>query len=159
MWKFLGYEGLIAWLLKSRIGAHVIMDALYSRQGGRLRKVLDDYLERVREKVIVELHADGWVVVYGSKRVDAVIVQRPIAHADVSPQKEAFEADKLVEQQMPHAYLENYYPSASRTSGQFRPQTDRQLAAKMAEIDTDLAILKALDNLDEEWRKRQDQLA
>ena len=150
-WKFSGLDDLISWFLNTPWGAKVVTDALAGVGGEHLRQVVYEYAERHlltmgREKVVVEMHADGFVRVFGSKRVDAVLINRPEPLLGEPPDLST-PIDTLMELDLPEAYRDVYCPRDCRATGVHKPTTIRQYARAYHETQFDLLALQVLDEI------------
>jgi hypothetical protein len=77
-----------------------------------------------REKVLVCLHADGFIEVYGEPHVDVRIVNVPYS---TTPEG-AIAGEEFVELTIPRCYREIYFPGMKRATELLRPTTPEDIA-------------------------------
>jgi len=92
-----------------------------------------------REAVLIVLHADNFVEVFGKKNVNVRIVRCPASFSDGM----AIVAEDVVERMLPHYWRKLYFPANVRATANARPLFPSVMAgAKQAE--TDIAVLNKL---------------
>lgn len=80
------------------------------------------------EPVLVELCADGFVRVYGSKSVNVIIINRPRAGTSATEQT----VEELIDGAIPFAFKKIYYPGMVRCTGHFRPMDVENVYSHLA---------------------------
>lgn len=108
----------------------------------------EDNLRPIRKPatyVLVELHPDGWVQVYGNEEVRVKFIHRPIF---TGPREQLPEATKLIDEalalSLPKPYRDIYWPVESCGGDKYRMLTVRQWAEREASRDFELAVIRAL---------------
>ncbi len=91
-----------------------------------------------RQKVLVVLHADGFVEVFGERHVDVHIVNR--LHVEDEDASQANLLDAYHEGTMPWCYRQLYWPNKLRAVGLVEKRTPE----KMLDTIWQLSILKGL---------------
>lgn len=99
-----------------KIDIRRVRDWLLRSRGGRTV---------LRQPVLVVLHSDGWVEVYGSPEVDVQMVVKP--HCRTA--EGGVLAEQYIEQQVPYRHCRLYCPSGPtlRAVGLCRRETPEQL--------------------------------
>lgn len=152
-YRFTNLEHLTRWLLTTKWGADVMREVLYSPDGSRFYEehvareiaVLPDWAVRPEPSyVVVELHGDGYVQVYGPRHVRARIVQRPVTNIQ-DRARAASLIDEWIALNMPIPYRDIYFPSSCRASGKYERVSVRQLAQREADREFDMAMLRAIE--------------
>lgn len=97
----------------------------------------------VPAKVVVELHADGLVKVYGPKHVQVAIMQRPV---ETAPQLEAL-VDEYIEVFLPPGFKSVYWPSNLVSQQKVERVAIKELAKRLAQTKAKVDLLKAIDKI------------
>lgn len=80
--------------------------------------------------VVVELHSDGFVRVYGDKCVSAIVLNRPA----VRSARAAIIAEQLIDECLPIRHRDVYCPGRVRATGQVRRITVDDIHAAILEL-------------------------
>ena len=89
-----------------------------------------------REAVLIVMHADNYVEVFGEKHVNVRVVRCPAASSD----KSHITAEDVVERQLPRYWRKLYFPSNVRATANARPLLPSTLSRAMQAKD-DIATL------------------
>ena len=107
----------------------------------------------VPTKVVVELHADGWVKVYGPPHVSVAMIQRPIdfdilgrGSPKYNPKVEVL-CEQYVDAFLPPGFRSVYWPSNLREQGRVERETIQELMDRLQYADAQGAMLKAVDGV------------
>ena len=83
------------------------------------------------QTILVELHADGLVRVFGDESIQVKIVNRPVA----STNKNDIRVEELIDSVLPQRYREVYWPGPNlRAMGNYKPITVMDVAATVAQL-------------------------
>lgn len=88
------------------------------------------------EPVVVEIHGDGFVNVFGSKNVSAIAINRPRCQSSASE----LVVDDLIGEILPVRHRQVYFPGMIRAGCLFRPITPEALA----DILTNVSVFDSL---------------
>src|SRR5688572_18795041 len=97
----------------------------------------------VPTKVVVELHADGWVKVYGQPHVSVAMIQRPV---ETTRNVEAL-VDSYVDVFLPPGFRSVYWPTNLKEQGRVERLTIQELMDRLQYADAQGAMLKAVDGV------------
>jgi hypothetical protein len=127
-------------------------EELISRLVGHMQKRNLHVCLPVPTKVVVELHADGLVKVYGPKHVTVAMMQRPVeSEVDYDkgvihkPKIEAL-VDEYIEVFLPNGFKSVYYPENLIGQQCVEVLTIKEMAERNAEREVNTLLLKALEN-------------